>query len=77
MSIWRNAEIKYLSIKEIAGEEKKESEKMEEERRAKKKEEDRCRREMILEKHKIKKAIEEAEKEVRYVVNWLKRRLGM
>ena len=52
-------------IKEEEADQKREKEKEDEERKHRKKEEEKQRREMILERHKIKKAIEEAEKEVR------------
>lgn len=50
--------------KEAEAQARREQEKMKEEERSRKKEEDRQRRAMILEQHKLKKAIEEAEREV-------------
>ncbi|KAB7507571.1 Patronin [Armadillidium nasatum] len=52
--------------KEMEGELKREEEKLKEDMKQRKKEEERARRELILERHKIKKAIEEAEKEGRH-----------
>ncbi|XP_057327644.1 patronin isoform X8 [Microplitis mediator] len=49
--------------KEAEAQARREQEKMKEEERARKKEDDRQRRAMILEQHKLKKAIEEAERE--------------
>ncbi|XP_044587352.1 patronin isoform X3 [Cotesia glomerata] len=49
--------------KEAEAQARREQEKMKEEERSRKKEEDRQRRAMILEQHKLKKAIEEAERE--------------
>lgn len=50
--------------KEMEAQEKREAEKMKEEEKQRKKEEEKARRQMILERYKIKKAMEEAEKEV-------------
>ncbi|XP_063596397.1 uncharacterized protein LOC134773202 isoform X5 [Penaeus indicus] len=52
--------------KEMEAQERKEAEKMKEEEKQRKKEEEKARREVILERYKIKKAMEEAEKEGRY-----------
>ncbi|KAF2367765.1 CKK domain [Trinorchestia longiramus] len=52
--------------KELEAEQRREREKDVEERKLRKKEEEKQRREMILERHRIKKAIEEAEKEGTY-----------
>lgn len=50
--------------KEMEAQERKEAEKLKEEEKHRKKEEEKARREVILERYKIKKAMEEAEKEV-------------
>lgn len=50
--------------KEMEAQEKREAEKLKEEEKQRKKEEEKARRQMILERYKIKKAMEEAEKEV-------------
>lgn len=50
--------------KEMESQQRREAEKMKEEERARKKEEERIRRQAILEQHKLKKALEEAEREV-------------
>ncbi|XP_069979774.1 patronin isoform X2 [Penaeus vannamei] len=52
--------------KEMEAQERKEAEKLKEEEKQRKKEEEKARREVILERYKIKKAMEEAEKEGRY-----------
>ncbi|KAK8401550.1 hypothetical protein O3P69_001012 [Scylla paramamosain] len=52
--------------KEMEAQEKREAEKLKEEEKLRKKEEEKARRQMILERYKIKKAMEEAEKEGRY-----------
>ncbi|XP_042858781.1 patronin-like isoform X4 [Penaeus japonicus] len=52
--------------KEMEAQERKEAEKFKEEEKQRKKEEEKARREVILERYKIKKAMEEAEKEGRY-----------
>ncbi|XP_026293230.1 patronin isoform X4 [Frankliniella occidentalis] len=49
--------------KEMESQQRRESEKMKEEEKARKKEEERIRRQSILEQHKLKKALEEAERE--------------
>ncbi|KAK3922426.1 Patronin, partial [Frankliniella fusca] len=49
--------------KEMEAQQRRESEKMKEEEKARKKEEERIRRQAILEQHKLKKALEEAERE--------------
>lgn len=54
--------------KETEAQARREREKMKEEERARKKEEDRQRRAAILEQHKLKKAIEEAEREVFFLI---------
>lgn len=51
--------------KELEAQTRREQEKLKEETRAKKKEEEKQRRAAILEQHKLKKAIEEAEREVK------------
>jgi len=51
--------------KEYEAQQKREMEKLKEEERARKKEEEKARRAAILEQFKLKKAIEEAEREVR------------
>lgn len=50
--------------KEVEAQARREREKLKAEERARKKEEERQRRAAILEHHKVKKAIEEAEREV-------------
>lgn len=50
--------------KEVEAQARREQEKLKAEERARKKEEERQRRAAILEQHKVKKAIEEAEREV-------------
>ncbi|XP_071548392.1 LOW QUALITY PROTEIN: uncharacterized protein Patronin [Panulirus ornatus] len=52
--------------KEMEAQEKREAEKLKEEEKQRKKEEEKARRQIILERYKIKKAMEEAEKEGRY-----------
>ncbi|KAK3888904.1 hypothetical protein Pcinc_007065 [Petrolisthes cinctipes] len=52
--------------KEMEAQEKREIEKIKEEEKHRKKEEERARRQVILERYKIKKAMEDAEKEGRY-----------
>ncbi|KAK8726897.1 hypothetical protein OTU49_010116 [Cherax quadricarinatus] len=52
--------------KEMEAQAKREAEKLKEEEKLQKKEEEKARRQMILERYKIKKAMEEAEKEGRY-----------
>ncbi|XP_047482342.1 uncharacterized protein LOC125034532 isoform X4 [Penaeus chinensis] len=52
--------------KEMEAQERKDAEKLKEEEKQRKKEEEKARREVILERYKIKKAMEEAEKEGRY-----------
>lgn len=49
--------------KEMESQQKREAEKFKEEEKARKKEEERIRRQAILEQHKLKKALEEAERE--------------
>lgn len=52
--------------KELEAQAKRDAEKLKEEEKLRKKEEEKARREIILERYKIKKAMEEAEKEGRY-----------
>lgn len=56
--------------KEIEAMQRREREREKEEERAKKKEEQAARRQAILEAHKLKKAIEEAEREVSTTINY-------
>lgn len=55
--------------KEIEASQKREKEREKEEERARKKEEQMARRAAILEQHRLKKAIEEAEREVNHISN--------
>lgn len=57
--------------KETEAQARREQEKLKTEERARKKEEERQRRAAILEHHKVKKAIEEAEREVSFILKLL------
>ncbi|XP_042234616.1 uncharacterized protein LOC121874529 isoform X5 [Homarus americanus] len=67
MSMKRKQEQEEARLKkEMEAQEKREAEKFKEEEKLRKKEEEKARRQIILDRYKVKKAMEEAEKEGRY-----------